>query len=76
MLSVWNLYPLLLDFVVKVKVEAARLNATVIVVVEEKQQLGQNPTFSIENSCNTLSSISRGSENVPDGMRRQQDLWK
>ena len=36
MLSLWNLYPLLLDFVVKVKVKAARLNATVIVVVEEK----------------------------------------
>ena len=47
MLSVWNLYPLLLDFVVKVKVKAARLNATVIVVVEEKQQLGQDPTFSL-----------------------------
>ena len=47
MLSLWNLYPLLLDFVVKVKVKAARLNATVIVVVEEKQQLGQDPTFSL-----------------------------
>ena len=46
MLSLWNLYPLLLDFVVKVKVKAARLNATVIVVVEEKQQLGQDPTYS------------------------------
>ena len=43
----WNLYSLLLDFVVKVKVEAARLNATVIVVVEKKQQLGQDPTFSL-----------------------------
>ena len=76
MLSLWNLYPLLLDFVVKVKVKAAGLNATVLVVVEEKQQLGQDPTFSIDNSCNTLSSISRGSENIPDGMRMQQALWK
>ena len=65
MLSLWNLYPLLLDFVVKVKVKAARLNATVVVVVEQEQQLGQDPTFSIlgkfsiGNSCNNVALNSK-----------------
>ena len=80
MLSLWNLYPLLLDFVVKVKVKAARLNATVIVVVEEKQQLGQDPTFSIDNSCNTLPSIPRGrdtwwDEKAPSSLEVHQIGW-
>ena len=80
MLSLWNLYPLLLDFVVKVKVNTARLNATVNVVVEEKQQLGQDPTFSIDNSCNTLPSIPRGrdtwwDEKAPSSLEVHQIGW-
>ena len=80
MLSLWNLYPLLLDFVVKVKVKAARLNATVVVVVEEKQQLGQDPTFShlgLERvGALQISSDRLNYRKIPKGIRRQQALWK
>ena len=58
------------------EIEATGLDPTVNVVVDEDQQLGEDPTFShLELVLFKYHSWAKAKE-TPEGMRRQQALWK